>query len=128
MDGGFDLRAAARAVIEFRDARDWDQFHQPKDLMQGLAIEAAELLETTLWKNPTRGEVVSDPAIMTRIRAEIADVVIYCLTIANDLEIDLADAIEAKLVANGQRYTVEEYRGSDRKAPHDTPTGPNHND
>lgn len=118
MAGPFDLTDVARRAITFRDARDWRQFHTPKNLMSGLSIEAAELVETLLWSNPSSDELRADAATMEEIRKELADVLIYALTLAHDLDINLAQAVDAKLEANGRRYSVEEYRGSSSKAPH----------
>ena len=118
MPGSFDLTDVAGRAIVFRDERDWRQFHTPKNLMNGLSVEAAELVETLLWSNPTAEELKADEVLMANVRKELADVVIYALTLAHDLEIDLAEAVRAKLEANGRRYSVDEYRGSSDKAPH----------
>lgn len=84
-----------------------------------MAIEAAELQELFLWKNPeSAAAVAADAKRMDLIRQEIADVALYVLLIAHDLDINLADAIDAKLAANAERYDVETYRGSAEKAPH----------
>jgi dCTP diphosphatase len=104
------------AVAAFRDARDWAQFHAPKNLAAAVAIEAAELQERFLWK--TEAEVsqdLVDPAKRSGVADEIADVVMFAMLLADRLGIDLAEAISAKLAANERKYPVELARGNARK-------------
>jgi dCTP diphosphatase len=104
------------AVAAFRDARDWSQFHTPKNLAAAVAIEAAELQERFLWK--TEAEVsqdLVDPAKRSGVADEIADVVMFAMLLADRLGIDLAEAISAKLAANERKYPVELARGNARK-------------
>ena len=104
------------AVAAFRDARDWAQFHTPKNLAAAVAIEAAELQERFLWK--TEAEVsqdLVDPAKRSGVADEIADVVMFAMLLADRLGIDLAEAISAKLAANERKYPVELARGNARK-------------
>jgi NTP pyrophosphatase (non-canonical NTP hydrolase) len=104
------------AVTAFRDARDWAQFHKPKDLAAAIAIEAGELQERFLWK--TDAEVdqdLADAAKKAGVAEEIADVVMFAMLLADRLGIDLAEAIAAKLVANGKKYPVTLARGTARK-------------
>jgi NTP pyrophosphatase (non-canonical NTP hydrolase) len=104
------------AVCRFRDARDWAQFHTPKNLAAAVAIEAAELQERFLWK--TDAEVsrdLADPAKLAGVAEEIADVVMFAMLLADRLGIDLAEAISAKLAANERKYPVALARGNARK-------------
>jgi NTP pyrophosphatase (non-canonical NTP hydrolase) len=104
------------AVCRFRDARDWTQFHTPKNLAAAIAIEAAELQERFLWK--TDAEVdreLADAAKLAGVAEEIADVVMFAMLLADRLGIDLAEAISAKLAANEQKYPVQLARGNARK-------------
>jgi dCTP diphosphatase len=104
------------AVAAFRDARDWAQFHKPKDLAAAIAIEAAELQERFLWK--TDAEVdqdLADAAKKAGVAEEIADVVMFAMLLADRLGIDLAEAIAAKLAANERKYPVKFARGTARK-------------
>lgn len=104
------------AVAAFRDARDWAQFHKPKDLAAAIAIEAAELQERFLWK--TDAEVdqdLADAAKNAGVAEEIADVVMFAMLLADRLGIDLAGAIAAKLAANERKYPVTLARGTARK-------------
>lgn len=99
-------------VARFVRERDWEQFHTPKNLSMGLAVEAAELMELFQWHD-AEGSV----ALMRRARArraareELADVLIYSLAFANRTGIDVAGAVRAKLARNRRRYPVRRYRG-----------------
>jgi dCTP diphosphatase len=108
-----DLRAAVNAFV---DARDWHPFHNAKDLAVSIAIEAAELLEEFQWHDPAQvAEASADPDARERIRQELADVLIYCLSLSNALGIDISDAVGDKLALSGRKYPVEAYRGRYRK-------------
>jgi len=110
------LAEIVAAVARFRDARDWAQFHTPKNLAAATAIEAAELQERFLWK--TDAEVdqdLADTAKKAGVAEEIADVVMFAMLLADRLGIDLAEAIAAKLAANEQKYPVNLARGNARK-------------
>ena len=104
-----ELKEMAR---EFRDRREWGRFHTPKNLSMAVAIEAAELMEQFQWL--TQGEVsklAEDRVRFELIREELADVVIYAVSLANSLEIDVASAVVNKLAKNAERYPEGEYRG-----------------
>jgi dCTP diphosphatase len=108
-----DLRQEVNAFVE---KRDWRPFHNAKDLAVSIAIEAAELLEEYQWRDAAQvAEAGADPEARERVRQELADVLIYCLSLSNALEIDLSDAIRDKLVLSGRKYPVEAYRGRSRK-------------
>ncbi len=120
----WDLDAALTRLLAFRKARDWEQFHRPKDLAAALSIEAAELQEVFLWKPPVdSGAVRADPDTLARAREEVADCAIYLLLLAHDLGIDLAGAVDEKITANEARYTVEGHRGVAKKAAKTGPAG-----
>jgi len=104
-----DLR---RAVQAFVDERDWRQFHTPKNLAVSLAIEAAELMEHFQWLDVAQSiERGRDPGRRGEIADEMADVLCYLLSLANALDIDLSEAVQAKLVKNALKYPAEEFRG-----------------
>ncbi|MFM9024600.1 MAG: MazG-like family protein [Planctomycetaceae bacterium] len=104
------------AVCRFRDDRDWAQFHRPKDLAAAIAIEAAELQERVLWKTDAEVDrALADAAKRAGVAEEIADVVMFAMLLADRLGIDLAEAITAKLAANGRKYPVKLARGNARK-------------
>ncbi len=108
-----DLKAR---VLAFVRARDWEQFHSPKNLSMALAAESGELMEHFLWSTPEQSQAVAlDPAKRGKIADELADVVIYALEFANITGLDLAAAIEAKMSANAQKYPVEKSRGRSEK-------------
>ena len=100
----------------FRDARDWSQFHTPKNLAAAIAIEAAELQERFLWK--TDKEIAQDLKAGPKREAvveEVADVFLFALLLADRLKIDVGQAIADKLAANEQKYPVALARGNARK-------------
>jgi len=108
-----DLKAR---VLAFVRARDWEQFHSPKNLSMALAAESGELMEHFLWSTPDQSKAVAlDPAKRGKIADELADVVIYALEFANITGLDLAAAIETKMAANAQKYPVEKARGRAEK-------------
>lgn len=114
MSGALD-RLTAR-LIEFRDARDWRQFHTLKNLMISLNLEASELLELSQWKSDVELEAaLADPAFHARLSEECADILLYLLLIAERAKINLAAAAEAKIATNEQKYPADKARGNARK-------------
>jgi len=110
------LQELRELVLRFRDERDWAQFHQPKDLVAGLQIESAELAELFLWKTPTEVDTeMQDSEFRERLADDLADVQTFLLYLAHAADIDLAQALRAKLVKNAEKYPVEKARGSSRK-------------
>jgi NTP pyrophosphatase (non-canonical NTP hydrolase) len=99
-------------VRRFVDERDWRQFHSPKNLSMSLAIEAAELMEHFQWLDGAESRKIgSDAAKLTGVRDELADVLCYLLAIANELDIDLSEAMRDKMVKNAVKYPAEQSRG-----------------
>ena len=99
-------------VTRFVDARDWSQFHSPKNLSMALAIEASELMEHVQWITPEASRKIDDdPAKLQDVSEELADILCYVLAVAVELGIDLDDALRAKMVKNEIKYPAEEYRG-----------------
>jgi NTP pyrophosphatase (non-canonical NTP hydrolase) len=112
------LYELAVRLREFAAARDWEQFHTPKNLAMALAAEVGELLAELQWLTPDETvRVMEDPKAAARIRSELADVTIYLVRLADLLGVDLIEAAQAKLAENEGRYDVDNYRGSARKAP-----------
>ena len=106
------------AIIAFRDAREWEQFHRPKDLALSVAIEAGELLELFQWKRDEEiAAALAEPAYRERLSDEIADVLIYLLTLCRQTGVDPLEAAFAKLARNEARYPVERAKGRSDKAP-----------
>ena len=99
-------------VAGFISERDWEQFHDPKNLAMSIAIEAAELMEHFQWERSAQlPTLLEDPGKRQEIEEELADVACYCLSLANNLEIDLAGAIEKKILKNAKKYPAGKYRG-----------------
>lgn len=108
-----DLRAAVAAFV---DARDWRPFHSPKNLAMSIAIEAAEILELFQWlDNDQAWAAGDDPAVRAALAEELADVIIYCLSLSNALDLEISTAVLAKLEANEGRYPADEFRGRYRR-------------
>jgi dCTP diphosphatase len=101
-------------IRAFRDERDWMQFHSPKDMAAAISVEAAELQEIFLWKPSSESAQVA-VIEKERVQDEIADIAIYLLELVDNLQINLASAIEAKLITNAKRYPTEQVRGSAKK-------------
>jgi NTP pyrophosphatase (non-canonical NTP hydrolase) len=101
-------------ILAFRDARDWLQFHNPKELAVAITAEAGELLQHFVWQS---GEQSQQRVVDRRaeIESEIADVAILLFELADNCGIDLAAAMRAKLARNEERYPVAKARGSNRK-------------
>ena len=103
------------AMQRFVDERDWQQFHSPKNLVMGLAVEAAELMEHFLWVDNTESRsVLGDRTKLAKIADEMADVACYLLALSNTLGIDLSEAVLGKLVKNAVKYPADRYRGKYR--------------
>ena len=104
-----DLRTA---VHHFVAARDWYQFHTPKNLAMSIAIEAAELMEHFQWSSLEESAArMEDEAARAIVADELADVLIYCLSFANSSGIDVSAAIRTKLARNEGRFPVDQVRG-----------------
>ena len=110
------LEELTQHVLAFRDARNWKQFHSPKNLAMGLSVEAAELLELFLWKSPEEVTAyLQSDAGKRRTGEEMADIFIYLLYLAEACEVDLPRALTEKLAHNAEKYPVEKSYGSARK-------------
>ncbi len=103
-----DVDGLIRRIVEFRDRRNWARFHNPKDLALGLSIEAAELNELFLWKEPQD----ADPA---RVREELADVLIFALLLIEKYGLDLERIVLEKLAVNEQKYPADKARDTAAK-------------
>jgi dCTP diphosphatase len=110
MPNSTSLDSLRRQLAEFVAQRDWDQFHNPKNLAMALSGEAGELLEHFQWLTPE--QALSLPAATRdEVALECADVLLYLLRICDKLDIDLAAAAEKKLALNAEKYPVEKSRG-----------------
>jgi len=108
------LESLTREICAFRDARDWRQFHNPKELAVAITAEAGELLQHFVWQSPEQSvQRVTDRR--AEIESEMADVAILLLELADSCGINLAEAIRAKLALNEARYPADKARGSNKK-------------
>ena len=103
-----DIQKILEEIIKFRNERDWEQFHNAKDLSLAISIEANELLEQFLWKNP-------EEANIEKVKEELADVLIYALLLADKLQINIESIVLAKLKKNAEKYPVEKAKGTSKK-------------
>jgi dCTP diphosphatase len=99
---------------EFAIARDWEQFHSPKNLAMALIVEAAELVEHFQWLTEEQSAMLP-PGKHAEVVQELADIQIYLIRIADRLNVDLERAVDAKIALNEQRYPVDKARGSAKK-------------
>lgn len=112
VDGSTPVGELKDAVARFVRARDWEQFHTPKNLTVSIAIEAAELMEIYQWTTGDESESLSaKPEVKARVEEELADVLIYCLGFANRAGIDVSDAVRQKLEFNVAKYPADQFRG-----------------
>jgi len=108
------LQELADEVRAFGRERDWHVYHTPKNLAAALVVEAAELLEPFQWLSPEESQSLS-PHKREAVRQEMADVLIYLVSLANVLEVDLLQAAEDKLAINARKYPVDKARGNAAK-------------
>ena len=97
-------------IREFVEERDWRQFHSPKNLSMAMAIEAAELMEHFQWITAADSRQLDEDST-SAVGEELADVLCYALAIANELNIDVASALQQKMRKNREKYPVKEFRG-----------------
>lgn len=108
------LQSTIQSIRQFRDSRDWMQFHSPKNLACSISIEANELLEHFQWCTTEESHKISE-AKLSEISHEIADVAMYLIELADNLGISIPDAIAAKLAINEAKYPAQQVRGSSKK-------------
>ncbi len=106
-----DIQILIDELVKFRDARNWDQFHNTKDLALAVSIEAAELNELFLWKTTEESEIVDQ----AKLREELADVFAYALLLAGKHGLDVKEIVLDKIKKNGEKYPVEKSKGTARK-------------
>jgi len=111
---GVSVEALRDALREFAAARDWNQFHSPKNLAMALSAEAGELLEVFQWLTEAQSRRLV-PEAQAAASEEIADVLLYLIRLADELGIDILDAARRKLAKNAQKYPVDKARGHARK-------------
>ena len=103
-----------QAVLDFRSARDWEQFHTLRTLSTALAVEASELAEITQWTSDVDLPQRSIEA-RAKVEEEVADICILLTYLVHDLDIDVDDVVRRKLASNGAKYPIERFKGTSRK-------------
>ena len=108
------IKELTKKIIDFRNARDWKQFHNPKDVAISLSLEASEVLEHFQWKSKEEIELYVKNH-KEEIGEEIADVLYWVLLMSFDLDIDVLDALDEKIKKNAKKYPVEKAKGKHLK-------------
>lgn len=103
-----DIKQITDLLIKFRNERDWEQFHNPKDLSLALSVEAGELLELFLWKP-------HEEADRNKVKEELADVLAYAFLLAEKYDFDIKEILEEKIKKNGEKYPVDKAKGTAKK-------------
>ncbi len=103
-----DIEEITKQLLKFRNERDWEQFHNPKDLVLAINVEAGELLELFLWKN-------SENANVEKVKEELADVFAYAFLLAEKYNFDVKEIVLEKIAKNGEKYPVEKAKGTAKK-------------
>ena len=109
-----EIQAITQKIRKFRDERDWKQFHNHKDVALSLVLEAAEVLEHFQWKSPAEVDRHAETC-KDEISDELADVAVYLFELADNLGIDLSQAIDRKMKKNAQKYPIEKAKGRHTK-------------
>ncbi len=103
-----DIQTIIQELIKFRNERDWEQFHNPKDLALAINVEAGELLELFLWKN-------ADEANAEKIKEELADVLAYAFLLSAKYNLDIKEIVLEKIKKNAEKYPVDKAKGTAKK-------------
>lgn len=103
-----DIKEITEALIKFRNERDWEQFHNPKDLAVALNIEAGELLENYLWKS-------HEEANKEKVKEELADVLAYAFLLIEKYGFDAKEILMDKIKKNGEKYPIDKVKGIAKK-------------
>ena len=103
-----DIKEIIKELKKFRDDRDWEQFHNPKDLALALNIEAGELLENYLWKE-------SSEANIDKVKEELADVLSYAFLLADKYNFDVKEIVLDKIKLNSKKYPIDKSKGTSKK-------------
>jgi len=102
------MKDVIQALIDFRDARDWEQFHNPKDLALAINVEAGELLELFLWKS-------AEDANGEKVKEELADIFAFAFLLADRYDFDVKEIVLEKIKKNNEKYPVEKAKGTAKK-------------
>jgi len=111
-DAATTVNDLKKLIERFVRDREWEKFHTPRNLAESICIEAAELLEIFQWDLANESDsILNDSVKFGRLKEELADVLIYCLSLANRTKIDIAEAIADKMEKNERKYPVEKFKG-----------------
>ncbi|MBT4178408.1 MAG: nucleotide pyrophosphohydrolase [Candidatus Ruthia sp.] len=102
-----DILAIQKQLSKFADERDWEQFHNPKNLAMALSVEASELVEIFQWLTPEQSDLIMDSSESEHVKEEMADVLIYLIRLADKLNVNLEDAVVEKIVKNGKKHLIK---------------------
>ncbi|MFO7992315.1 MAG: nucleotide pyrophosphohydrolase [Thermoplasmata archaeon] len=100
-----EIKSLQDLVVDFRDQRDWKKYHNPKDLCISISIESAELLELFQWKS------ADNEVDFAELKDEMADILIYLLSLADVTDVDLGDALKKKIEKNREKYPADKSKG-----------------
>lgn len=103
-----EIKEITQALIEFRNDRDWEQFHNPKDLALAISIEAGELLELFLWKK-------AEEANKEKVKEEIADIIAFTFLLADKYDFDVKEIVLDKIKHNNEKYPISKAKGTAKK-------------
>ena len=103
-----DTQEIIQALVQFRNERDWEQFHNPKDLALAVNVEAAELLELFLWKDASEADI-------NKVKEELADVFAYAFLLAEKYNLNVRDIVLDKIKRNAEKYPVDKAKGTAKK-------------
>lgn len=103
-----EIQSLIEKLVQFRNERDWQQFHNSKDLAAAISIEAAELLELFLWKE-------NEDFDIAKLEEELADIFTFCLLLAEKHNLNVSEIIEKKIKKNAEKYPVSKAKGTAKK-------------
>jgi NTP pyrophosphatase (non-canonical NTP hydrolase) len=111
-----DISSFQQKLATFAKERDWEQFHNPKNLSMALSVEAGELVEIFQWLTLEQSaRLKEDPRLKQAASEELCDILTYLLRLSDILEVNLPEALELKLAQNGRKYPVEKAKGTAKK-------------
>jgi dCTP diphosphatase len=111
-----NIKNIQKQLSDFADERDWDQFHNPKNLSMALSVEASELVEIFQWLTPEQAEAIMSSSESEHVKEEMADIMIYLIRMADKLDVDLESAVNDKIIKNGKKYPVNLSKGNADKS------------
>lgn len=116
LDNNTSIQDLKDRLLKFRDERNWEQFHDPKNLAEAISIEAGELLEQFLWKSKEEIEKdLQDEANHEKMKHELADIICFCINLSNVTGIDIASAVIDKIEHNQNKYPIEKAKDTAKK-------------